>query len=148
MRCLLLRRNLLQCLTLLLLCSAAAAPARAQGIELAALEVQRHDGELTLDFDVRLALPRGVEDAMQRGVPVYFVAEAALWPRLVQSGLGLSLAATEALVLRQVDTAHGPGAQHLEQAVASDDHAGPWVPGLLNLAQTKPPCAEYRNLCG
>ena len=66
MRCLLLRRNLLQCLTLLLLCSAAAAPARAQGIELAALEVQRHDGELTLDFDVRLALPRAGDAATRR----------------------------------------------------------------------------------
>lgn len=81
MRSLLLRRNLLQCLALLLLCSAAAAPAQAQaqGIELVALELQRHDGELTLDFDVRLTLPKGVEDAMQRGVPVYFVAEAALY---------------------------------------------------------------------
>jgi hypothetical protein len=43
------------------------------------LQVQRQDGELTLDFDVRLTLPRAVEDAMQRGVPVYFVAEATLY---------------------------------------------------------------------
>jgi hypothetical protein len=43
------------------------------------LQMQRQDGELTLDFDVRLTLPRAVEDAMQRGVPVYFVAEATLY---------------------------------------------------------------------
>jgi hypothetical protein len=52
---------------------------RAQAIDLALLQLQRQDGELTLDFDARLALPRAVEDAMQRGVPVYFVAEATLY---------------------------------------------------------------------
>ena len=52
---------------------------RAEGAELASLDVQRLDGELLLDFDVRLALPKTVEDAMQRGVPVYFVAEATLY---------------------------------------------------------------------
>jgi hypothetical protein len=43
------------------------------------LELQRQDGELTLDFDAHLALPRSLEDAMQRGVPVYFVADATLY---------------------------------------------------------------------
>ncbi len=52
---------------------------RAQGVELALLDLQRQEGDLTLDFEVRLALPKSVEDAMQRGVPVYFVAEAALY---------------------------------------------------------------------
>ena len=56
-----------------------AAPAVvAQGVELGALQVQRDDGALTLDFTVRLNLPRTVEEALQRGVPVYFVAEARL----------------------------------------------------------------------
>jgi hypothetical protein len=32
----------------------------------------------TLEFAVRLSLPRAVEDALHRGVPVYFVAEAQL----------------------------------------------------------------------
>ena len=74
------RPSLLRALALLLwLCAVAASPVRAQGIELAALDLQRHDGELMLDFEVRLTLPRGVEDAMQRGVPVYFVAEATLY---------------------------------------------------------------------
>lgn len=79
MRPLLLRRSLLQGLTLLLLCTASAGPLRAQGVDLILLQTQRDDGELTLDFDARLTLPRGVEDALQRGVPVYFVAEAALY---------------------------------------------------------------------
>ena len=53
--------------------------AQAHGVELALLEVQRSETELTLDFDARVTLPRGVEDAMQRGVPVYFVADATLY---------------------------------------------------------------------
>jgi hypothetical protein len=75
------RRSLLQglALWLLLVGLLCANPARAQGVELALLDLQRQDGELTLDFDARLLLPRSVEDAMQRGVPVYFVAEATLY---------------------------------------------------------------------
>jgi len=74
------RRSLLQGLALLLLLGLLGATAvRAQGVELALLDVQRQDGELTLDFDARLILPKSVEDAMQRGVPVYFVAEATLY---------------------------------------------------------------------
>jgi hypothetical protein len=60
-----------------LLC--ASAVVRAQGVELAEFQVQRVDGALTLDFAVKLALPRAVEDALQRGVPIYFVAEASLY---------------------------------------------------------------------
>jgi hypothetical protein len=56
-----------------------AAPAWAQGIELATLRVARDDGELTIDFDTPIKLPRTVEDALQRGVPVYFVAQASLY---------------------------------------------------------------------
>jgi Domain of unknown function (DUF4390) len=54
-------------------------PARAQGIELASLQVGRNDGALVLDFNVRINLSRAVEDALQRGVPVYFVAQADLY---------------------------------------------------------------------
>ena len=57
----------------------AALPARAQGIDLATLNLRRTDGSLLLEFAVRLTLSRTVEDALQRGVPVYFVAEAALY---------------------------------------------------------------------
>jgi hypothetical protein len=73
-------RSLLQGLVLMtLLCLLGATPVRAQGVDLALLDLHRRDGELTLDFDARLILPKSVEDAMQRGVPVYFVAEAALY---------------------------------------------------------------------
>ncbi len=55
------------------------AAAQAQGVELASLSIKRHDGALTLDFAARLSLPHAVEDALQRGVPVYFVAEATVY---------------------------------------------------------------------
>ena len=80
MRPLMVRRSLMQGLALLLLLwGIGTSLVRAQGVELVLLELHRQDGELTLDFDVRLALPKSVEDAMQRGVPVYFVAEATLY---------------------------------------------------------------------
>ncbi len=52
--------------------------AQAQGVELAGLQVQRQDGALSLDFNARVNLPRAVEEALQRGVPIYFVAQAQL----------------------------------------------------------------------
>jgi hypothetical protein len=73
------RRRLLQGLGLLLL-AALLAPrgAQAQPVELAQLQAVRADGALALDIPVRVTLPRAVEDALQRGVPVYFVARAEL----------------------------------------------------------------------
>ena len=75
------RRSLLHALLLLPWWAAGGLPdtARAQGVELSTLRLQREDDALTLEFSVRLALSRAVEDALQRGVPVYFVAEASLW---------------------------------------------------------------------
>jgi hypothetical protein len=71
---------LLQGLALLLvLCGPWAGAVRAQGVELPLLQLQHQETELTLDFEVRLSLPKAVEDAMQRGVPVYFVASATLY---------------------------------------------------------------------
>ena len=61
------------------LCLAAPAPARAQGVELAVLKTSRAEGSLNLDFSARVSLPRAAEDALMRGVPVYFIAEAALF---------------------------------------------------------------------
>lgn len=77
------RRSLLHALLLLPWWAAGGWPgtARAQGAELSMLRLQREDDALTLEFSVRLALSRAIEDALQRGVPVYFVAEAALWRR-------------------------------------------------------------------
>ena len=50
-----------------------AAAVFAQGVELATLGTSRADGALNLEFSARLTLPRAVEDALTRGVPVYFV---------------------------------------------------------------------------
>ena len=58
---------------------AGAPAARADGVDVITLALQRGDGALLLDFAARVALPRAVEDALQRGVPVYFAAQATLW---------------------------------------------------------------------
>ena len=65
---------------LLMLGCLAAAPgtAAAQGVELVTLRVSRGEGALNLEFTARVNLPRTVEDALQRGVPLYFVAQAQL----------------------------------------------------------------------
>lgn len=52
---------------------------QAQGVELATLKASRADGALNLEFAARVTLPRTVEEALSRGVPVYFVAEATLF---------------------------------------------------------------------
>jgi Domain of unknown function (DUF4390) len=57
----------------------ACALASAPGVELATLQLNRQDGQLTLDFSAKITLPRTVEDALQRGVPVYFVAQAEVF---------------------------------------------------------------------
>lgn len=57
----------------------ASTAALAQGVDLTSLELKRRDGALVLDFSARLTLPRAVEDALQRGVPMYFTAEAAVY---------------------------------------------------------------------
>jgi hypothetical protein len=57
----------------------AAPPARADAVQLVSLEVARTDDGVLLDFTTRFALPRTVEDALQKGVPLHFVAEADLY---------------------------------------------------------------------
>ena len=54
-------------------------PAHAQGVELATLQASKSDGALNLDFVARVTLTKAVEDALLRGVPIYFVAEAQLY---------------------------------------------------------------------
>lgn len=76
------RRQLLQGLlkTLLGLTLAAAGlgAAQAQGVEITALQLHKAEGALNLEFNARVNLPKAVEDALHRGVPVYFAAEAQL----------------------------------------------------------------------
>lgn len=52
--------------------------ASAPSIELQTLRLERADGALSLDFAARIHLSRAVEEALQRGVPVYFTAQAQL----------------------------------------------------------------------
>lgn len=53
-------------------------PVRAEGIELAQLATRRADDGLDLSFTTRFELSRAAEDALHKGVPLYFVAEAAV----------------------------------------------------------------------
>ncbi|MES2717549.1 MAG: DUF4390 domain-containing protein [Pseudomonadota bacterium] len=52
---------------------------QAQAVELKQLQLQRRDGELTLEFSARLTLGPSIEDALQRGVPLYFNARATVY---------------------------------------------------------------------
>jgi hypothetical protein len=52
--------------------------AAAQGVELPTIVAKRQDGGVVLDFVANLTLSKAVEDALRRGVPVYFVAEATV----------------------------------------------------------------------
>jgi hypothetical protein len=52
--------------------------ARAQSVELSTFEVVRNDEGVLLSFSANFELSRGVEDALIRGVPLYFEAEAIL----------------------------------------------------------------------
>jgi len=63
----------------LLLLLGVAAPVRAQGVDLKSLRVERRDGELMLEFSHRLTLSPGIEDALHRGVPLYFTAQATVF---------------------------------------------------------------------
>lgn len=56
----------------------ASGTARAEAVELLTLQAQRADGALSLEFATRVTLPKAVEDALQRGVPIYFAAQATL----------------------------------------------------------------------
>jgi len=56
-----------------------AAPAAAQSVELKALKLERRDGELVLEFATRLNLGAAIEDALQRGVPMYFLAQTVVY---------------------------------------------------------------------
>ncbi len=51
----------------------------AQTIELRSLDVVRQDGALLLNFVVQPTLSKPVEDAMQRGIALYFEAQATVY---------------------------------------------------------------------
>jgi hypothetical protein len=47
--------------------------------EVSEFELVHNDDGLTLSFGVKFELPKGVEDALLKGVPLYFVAEAEVF---------------------------------------------------------------------
>lgn len=47
-------------------------------IEVQTLNLRREDGSVMLDFDLRVQLPAVAEDALRRGLPIYFVAQVTL----------------------------------------------------------------------
>ena len=65
----------------LVLCLVGLAPAAAQtgGAELSTFDVQRAEDGLTLNYAVNFELPRGAEEALNKAVPLYFVAEAEVF---------------------------------------------------------------------
>lgn len=62
---------------LLMLCAAAAV--RAEPVVLDSFELSRTDEGLVLGFSARFELSRVVEDAVQKGVPLFFVATAEVY---------------------------------------------------------------------
>ena len=72
-------RLLIQGWLVLALCFQIVRPAQAQGVELSTLQLGRDDGALTLEYSARLKLSYALEDALKRGVPMYFVAQATVW---------------------------------------------------------------------
>ncbi len=52
---------------------------QAQAVELKQLQLQRRDADLTLEFSARLTLGPAMEDALHRGVPLYFNARATVY---------------------------------------------------------------------
>jgi hypothetical protein len=52
--------------------------ARADGVLLNQLSTERVDDGLALSFSTRFELPKPVEEALAKGVPIYFSAEAAV----------------------------------------------------------------------
>ena len=65
----------------LLAALAALAPlhARAQQPEFTQFDIARGDDGVHLSFALQFDLPRGVEDALSKGVPLYFVAETEIF---------------------------------------------------------------------
>jgi hypothetical protein len=53
-------------------------PARALQVGVDHLGLRREEGHLVLDYGLRLELSRVVQEALERGVPIYFIAEATL----------------------------------------------------------------------
>jgi len=53
--------------------------ARADAPEFSEFDIVRNEEGVDLNFALRFELPHGIEDALVKGVPLYFVAEAAVF---------------------------------------------------------------------
>lgn len=71
-------RGLALCLTALLLFSLPLGSAWAQSVELNQVSTARTEEGLELSFSTRFELTHVAEEALMKGVPIYFVAEAAV----------------------------------------------------------------------
>jgi hypothetical protein len=67
------------CAFLLLLGSCAAAWAQVTPAEVTQLQVERTEEGVLLSAAVRFELPQAVEDALTKGIPMFFVAEASIF---------------------------------------------------------------------
>ncbi|MBA3598668.1 MAG: DUF4390 domain-containing protein [Methylibium sp.] len=54
-------------------------PAAADGFDLLGLDLTRNEEGLLLAYDVQVVLPQAVEQALRKGVPLYFVAHSEVW---------------------------------------------------------------------
>jgi len=71
-------RGLLLILLPLFLFGMAQSVARAEGVELNQISTARSEEGLELSFSTRFDLPPAAEEALKKGVPIYFAAEAAV----------------------------------------------------------------------
>lgn len=72
-------QRLWPCVLALALGLGALAPVRAQSAEIVALRAERFDDGIYLGVDLKLNLPTPVLDALNKGVPLYFVAEVEFY---------------------------------------------------------------------
>ncbi len=71
-------RAAMAALLALMLGAMSAVPARAQGVEVQTLAATRSAEGVSVEYQLRVSLPRAAEDAVQRGVPLYFRVQATL----------------------------------------------------------------------
>jgi hypothetical protein len=68
-----------RCFVILLSLTLGTPVAWAQGVEVLDLKADRDEAAVSLDYQLRVTLPPAVDAAVERGVPIYFTAQASLW---------------------------------------------------------------------
>jgi hypothetical protein len=107
----------------------------AQNAEVVTLAAVRDAEAVTLDYQLRVSLPRAAEEAVLRGVPIYFTATATLWkPRWYWRDDRIARVRREWRLTYQPLTSSwrvsqgGLGQSHasLDEAMATMTRAGNW----------------------